>query len=79
MMGQRLVLGPWATTHTSACVNEELRIALLYRMFLAGGFVGMILARGKFVVSEEDDCNICVFTLYCFLIVLGLSLIIVRY
>ena len=30
-------------------------------------FVGVILARGKFIVSEEDGCNICVFTLSCFL------------
>ena len=34
-------------------------------IFLAGEVVGS--SEGKFVVSEEDGCNICVFTLCCFL------------
>ena len=35
-------------------------------MILAGE-VGLLVARESLFVSEEDGCNVCVFTLCCFL------------
>ena len=36
-------------------------------MIILAGEVGFVSSEGKFVVSEEDGCNVCVFTLCCFL------------
>ena len=47
-------------------MNTQLKCETVCRMILAGE-VGLLVARESFVVSEEDGCNVCVFTLCCFL------------